>query len=254
MSARRVLCVLAAATCASAASLSAQSLSAQSLAARVDGARQGVVSFRFPSRPDVCGDGDGSWSSGQVMHTSYGRRACVNGPVTVSLGRDDGQTVSVRTCVACAGARHADTDLGEVGAAEAAHYLLQLARQVGGTSADAAITGASVADATVAPELRAFVLDSGAPESARKQALFWLGQSEATTRDIVALYDRLNAMELRRQFTFVLSQRHDDAAIEKLIDVAQHDREMDVRRQALFWLAQEKDPKVLEFFRTVLTR
>ena len=98
------------------------------------------------------------------------------------------------------------------------------------------------------------MLDEAAAASARKQALFWLGQSDATTHDIVALYDRLGTTELRRQFTFVLSQRQDDVAIDKLMDMAQHDRDRDVRRQAMFWLAQEKDPRVLEFFRNVLTR
>ena len=97
MSAPRWLCVgVATAVCAIAARASAQSLSA-----RVDGVRQGVVSFRFPSRPDVCGDGDGSWASGRTVRGSRDERGCVVGPVTVSLGRDDGQTVSVRTCVAC---------------------------------------------------------------------------------------------------------------------------------------------------------
>jgi hypothetical protein len=253
MSAPRWLWIgLSAVACAIATRLSAQSLSA-----RIDAVKQGVVTFRFAARPGICGDGDGSWSSGDGMHgwrAGHASRGCVVGPVAVSLGRDDGQTVSIRTCVACAAAPHGEVDLGSVDASDAASYLLHLGRQVGGRSADAAIAGAAVADAPVSPDLRAFVLDTSAAISARKQALFWLGQSDATTRDIVAVYDRLNAIDLRRQFTFVLSQRHDDVAIGKLIDIAQHDDEMDVRRQAMFWLAQEKDPRAIAFFRSVLTR
>ena len=35
-----------------------------------------------------------------------------------------------------------------------------------------------------------------------------------------------------------LAQCTDDAAVDKLIDIARHDREMDARRAAIFWLGQ----------------
>jgi HEAT repeat protein len=52
----------------------------------------------------------------------------------------------------------------------------------------------------------------------------------------------------------VLSQRRDREALDKLIDVAQHDTNRDVRRQALFWLGQSKDPRALAFIRDLVTR
>ena len=88
----------------------------------------------------------------------------------------------------------------------------------------------------------------------RQQAMFWLGQGEAPTAALLSLYDRLREPELRTHYTFVLSQRHDRAALEKLIDVAQHDADRGVRRQALFWLGQSKDPRAADFLRDMVTR
>ena len=84
--------------------------------------------------------------------------------------------------------------------------------------------------------------------------MFWLGQGEAPTAALLSLYDRLREPELRTHYTFVLSQRHDRAALEKLIDVAQHDADRGVRRQALFWLGQSKDPRAADFLRDMVTR
>jgi hypothetical protein len=88
----------------------------------------------------------------------------------------------------------------------------------------------------------------------RQQAMFWLGQGEAPTSALLALYDRLREPELRTHYTFVLSQRRDRQALDKLIDVAQHDADRGVRRQALFWLGQSKDPRAADFLREMVTR
>jgi hypothetical protein len=91
-------------------------------------------------------------------------------------------------------------------------------------------------------------------EHTREQALFWLGQGRGPTSELVRLYDRLDRPELRRHYTFVISQRHDDQSLDKLIDIAGHDPDRDVRRQALFWLGQSKDPRALAFLRDLVTR
>ena len=88
----------------------------------------------------------------------------------------------------------------------------------------------------------------------RQQAMFWLGQGEAPTSALLGLYDRLREPELRNHYTFVLSQRRDREALDKLIDVAQHDADRGVRRQALFWLGQSKDPRAANFLRELVTR
>jgi HEAT repeat protein len=88
----------------------------------------------------------------------------------------------------------------------------------------------------------------------RQQAMFWLGQGRGPTDDLVRLYDRIDQPSLRSHYAFVLSQRHDEKALDKLIDMAQHDADRDVRHQALFWLGQSKDPRALAFIRDLVTR
>jgi hypothetical protein len=103
--------------------------------------------------------------------------------------------------------------------------------------------------------LAAVAADANESEHTREQAMFWLGQGRAPTADLVRLYDRLgNEPTLRSHYTFVLSQRRDVEALDKLIDVAQHDTDRTVRHQALFWLGQSKDPRALAFIRDLVTR
>jgi HEAT repeat protein len=102
--------------------------------------------------------------------------------------------------------------------------------------------------------LASIVTDDNETEHTREQAMFWLGQGRSLTGDLVRLYDRLSSTALRNHYTFVLSQRHDRAALDKLIDIAEHDADRDVRHQALFWLGQSKDPRALAFIRDLVTR
>lgn len=102
--------------------------------------------------------------------------------------------------------------------------------------------------------LSSIVTDDHETEHTREQAMFWLGQGRAPTGDLVRLDDRLSEPSLRKQYTFVLSQRRDGPALDKLIDMAQHDADREVRHQALFWLGQSKDPRALAFIRDLVTR
>jgi hypothetical protein len=252
---------LAAAGALAATSPMASVLGAQSLTSRIDAVRDGMVQISFATRPGVCGDGRGSvWTSGRGEISSRdGRYTCIAGPARVSIGKAEGRVASVRSCVACRprASSNADVDLGSVDPAEAARYLLRVAHTLGGTSAGDAISAASFADGVdVAPELTRLVGDADAMTAARKDALFWLGQSETEkTQDLISLYASLEPYALREHFTFVLSQRHDDApALDKLIDIAQHDADFKVRKQAMFWLGQSNDPKAIKFFQTILMR
>lgn len=229
---------------------------AQTIAQRVDAVRDGTVEMTFDTRPGVCGDGRGSvWYEGRDQFSNGSRRTCIAGPVRVTLGRSEGQTVSVRTCVACAPRETGANPLGRVAARDAALYLIALARQNGRRNADDAITAAAFADAgDLSPELSALIRDQDATLDARKQALFWLCQSDAPTTSLTGLYSSLNAESLREHYTFVLSQRRDDEALDKLIDIAKRDDDIKVRRQAMFWLGQSHDPKALRFFKDILVR
>jgi len=246
-------------SCAVAVSVAAASIQGQSLAARVDAVRDGTVLMAFAARPGVCGDGHGSTWTRRVQSSDdsrSGQWACSPGPVRVSLGRAERQTVSVRTRVGGRwNAAGTETDLGEVSPSDAAHYLVGLARTLGGNSAGDALSAAAFADADdVAPDFERLVRDDAAPLEARKQALFWLGQGDLPTRDLARLYDALKAYTLREHFTFVISQRRDDLAIDKLIEIARHDPDLQVRKQAMFWLGQIHDPRAVKFFQDLLIR
>lgn len=227
---------------------------AQSVADRVNAVRDGTVRMSFAARPGVCGDGMGSVWIRDARHDNEGRRSCVGGPIRVAIGRDNGVTVSVRTRVGGEwSAGRSETDLGVVPPNDAARYLLGLARQMSGRNTDEAMSGAVFADAgDISPELSRLVRDRDAGVETRKQALFWFGQGDGSTKDLIRLYDSLDARSLREHFTFVVSQRRDDEAIDKLIDIARTDRDSEIRKQAMFWLGQTKDPRAIKFFHDVL--
>lgn len=240
----------------------APSLAAQSIAQRVAGVREGTVRMSYPARPGVCGNGDGGvsitgrhWGGDGSQY--WGTRVCEPGPVRVSIGRSDGQTVSIRKYVGGRWSSSSDvTDLGAVDPTEAARFLLSIVPALGGRNANEAISAAAIADAaTVAPELTRLVQNGDAPMDARKDALFWLGESEIGTAEFARLYDRSQPFALREQWTFVLSQRHeDDAALEKLIEIARGDSDVEIRKRAMFWLGQSRDPKAIQFLHDLILR
>ena len=244
---------LAAAILMVAAPLAAQT---NAVATRVAAVRDGIVRMQFPARPNVCGDGTSSvWIQGERNHWTNGRSGYVcGGPVVVRIGRTDGQTISVRNSIGARLSSTSETDLGAVSPDDAARFLISLAHTMGGKSADEALAAAGFADASdLSREFGALIRDDNAPVSSRKNALFWLGQSGASTTALVALDPELKTPELREQFTFVLSQRDDDRSMRKLMDIARTDRDAQVRKQAMFWLGQSKDPAAVKFFKEILT-
>ena len=229
-------------------------LEAQSIASRVNGVRDGTVRMSFPARPGVCGDGMGSVWTRDARHDFDSRRSCVGGPIRVAIGRDSGVTVSVRTRVGGDwSASQSERDIGSVPPDEAARYFLSLSRELSGRNSSEAMSAAVFADAgDLSPDLGRLVRDREVGTETRKQALFWFGQGDAPTKDLVRLYDSLDARALREHFAFVVSQRRDNEAIDKLIDIARSDRDADVRKQAMFWLGQTNDPRAIRFFHDVL--
>jgi hypothetical protein len=237
----------------------ASGLAGQSLATRVDAVRDGRVLITFAARPGVCGDAQGgTWiRSSRMMYSSGDRQyVCIAGPVRVAIGRADAQNVSVRKWVGGRwSAAGSDVDLGEVSAPDAAHFLLNVAHTLGGNGAGEAISAAAFADApNLSPDLTRLIRDDAATLEARKQALFWLGQSDFPTADLVRMRETLKPFGLREHYTFVLSQRHDDTAIDGLIDVARHDADPEIRKRAMFWLGQTREPKAIKFLQDILTR
>lgn len=88
----------------------------------------------------------------------------------------------------------------------------------------------------------------------RKQALFWAGQSGSIgTAELASLYGTIPDREMREQIIFVLSQRSDAAAMDKLIDIARKDPDPELRKRALFWVGQSKDPRATQLLQDILT-
>jgi HEAT repeat protein len=97
--------------------------------------------------------------------------------------------------------------------------------------------------------------DKSLSTEARKNALFWAGQSGADLRQFVSLYDETKGQtEIQNQLIFVFSQRRDREAIDKLMDIATSDPDRDLRKQAIFWLGQSHDPRVQKFLLDLINR
>ncbi len=236
----------------------------QSLARRIAGVR-GEAELRFASRPGVCGDGEGSLSFVSPAEGRYtgirGRdwnHGCEPGPVRVRLAVTDGAVTRVRTYVGRPRGSRLDsafTDLGVVGAPEAADYFLELARTADEPVARKAIVPVALADSvTPWPALLELARDRGRPMGVRKPALFWAGQRGAPTPDLLKLYREAREPELQRQLIFVLSQKDDSSALDALIEIARNDPDRSMRRRAFFWLGQKDDPRVIALLTSILEK
>jgi hypothetical protein len=92
------------------------------------------------------------------------------------------------------------------------------------------------------------------PIEMRKKALFWVGQTSGSLDRLTKLYSSMDSREMKNQMIFVFSQRHEPAAVDKLIDIAKNDPDRDARKKAMFWLGQSRDPKVTAFLTDIITR
>jgi hypothetical protein len=231
---------------------------AQTLASRVAAAADGTVRLSFAARPGICGNGENTFNR-RWSRSGEWEGDCEGGPVRIALDVRDHRVVAMRSYVGghWRPAGEGVTDLGTVRAAEAAGYLLSLARS-DSDAAKRAVFAATLADsARVWPDLLAIARDRSRPQEVRKQATFWVGQeaAEAATRglDELARDDDVD-VEVRKQAIFALSQRPRDEGVPALIAIARQNGDPRLRRQALFWLGQSGDPRALALFEELLVR
>jgi HEAT repeat protein len=93
---------------------------------------------------------------------------------------------------------------------------------------------------------------SGDDES-RKTAIFWLGQRDDQSDDLLAgLYDSERNEAIKRQIIFSLAQTGSKKALKKLFDIAKSDPSTAMRKQAIFWIGQSKDPEAMKFLEEIL--
>ena len=137
--------------------------------------------------------------------------------------------------------------IGQRGTPESAAYL----RTLFGRTRDAELKEKLVASMARTRGSERFLLgvagDAREPEDVRKQALFWAGRSSAvSTAELASTYDTLRDRELKERAIFVLAQRGDAAAIDKLIAIARRDGDAEMREKAVFWLGRSKDPRAAQ--------
>lgn len=99
------------------------------------------------------------------------------------------------------------------------------------------------------------VQDSKMPVDVRKKALFWAGQRHnLDINTLLQLYPKLDDQDLKEHFIFVLSERREAAATDKLIDIAKNDKDVEMRKKALFWLAQKNDPRAKQLLLEIINQ
>jgi HEAT repeat protein len=107
---------------------------------------------------------------------------------------------------------------------------------------------AQVGDDESARWLLDVAADASEPLEMRKKALFWAGQSHALSiGQMGELYNQMPEREMKEQIIFALSQRHDDEAVDWMLEIARTEEDVELRKKAIFWLSQLDDPRVAEF-------
>jgi HEAT repeat protein len=86
----------------------------------------------------------------------------------------------------------------------------------------------------------------------RKQAIFSAGQIRVPAAELAALYDKLTDREIKGQLIWVMSDRRDPTAVDRLIEIAKHDKDPEMRKKAIFWLGQSNDPRVKQLLLDII--
>ncbi|MEJ7812714.1 MAG: HEAT repeat domain-containing protein [Gemmatimonadaceae bacterium] len=113
---------------------------------------------------------------------------------------------------------------------------------------------AQVRGAEVGAWLLALATSRSEPTELRKKALFWGGQQVRAVDDLIKLYDVLPDQEMKEQLIWVLSDRREAAATDKLIEIARTDRNRELRKKAIFWLGQKNDPRVKQLLLEIINQ
>jgi HEAT repeat protein len=94
--------------------------------------------------------------------------------------------------------------------------------------------------------------DTSIDSDIRKKAFFSAGQSDVPIRQLTAAYDKLSGRRLREHAIFVISERNESEATDKLIAIAKSDPDKELRKKAMFWMAQRKDARSAAFLKEML--
>ncbi len=97
-------------------------------------------------------------------------------------------------------------------------------------------------------------LDSRESMENRKNAIFWAGEGGIPISQLTGLYDRMADREMKEQLIFVYSQRDEETATDKLLQIAKTEPDRELRKKALFWLSQSDDPRAAQVLMEILEK
>ncbi|HEX9895735.1 MAG TPA: HEAT repeat domain-containing protein, partial [Gemmatimonadales bacterium] len=243
-------------------------LEAQSLESRIAARQDGLVGLQFASRPDACGFGssyirigngtfigEGTWvtSDGDLD----GHSNCERGPVRVLLSRAEGRTVSLKVGIGGGAWPAGTSDIGSVGAAQAASYFLAQATELDGRLGREALLPAVLADSTpVWRGLLDIARNRGLSRGLRESATGWLGRegssAGAEAREIGTALNQLASdreepagLRSRAVQSLARIEGHGTASLITLADA----QDPVVSRAAFQALGRSSDPRARDVLR-----
>lgn len=121
---------------------------------------------------------------------------------------------------------------------------------------EAALYSLSRAESTENQQfLMGIVRNQNETPSLRAAALQRLGRMESVSvSEIAKLYDIADTRSLREQVLQGLAQRKEDAAVEKIIEIAKKDTDPQIRRSAINYLARSSNKRAQDFIKEIFDR
>ena len=107
-------------------------------------------------------------------------------------------------------------------------------------------------------DARAFLVEvaQNAKESMeiRRSAIWSLNGSGVTNAQLAQIYDRGTELEIRKQVIGVLSALRDNGGIEKLLDIARNEKNVELRKSAITYLSRTKDARALALLQEIINK
>ncbi|MEQ1690689.1 MAG: HEAT repeat domain-containing protein [Gemmatimonas sp.] len=107
-------------------------------------------------------------------------------------------------------------------------------------------------------ETRAFLVDvaQNPKESMenRRSAIWSLQGSGVTNAQLARIYDSGTDVEVRKQVISVLAGLKENGGVDKLLDIARNEKNLELRKQAVTHLSRTKDPRALALLQEIINR
>jgi hypothetical protein len=231
----------------------------QSLSRRIDAAGGQAVEFHFSARSGICGDGrryirteNDSWVG--TFNDATRMSPCEAGPVRVVLVRADREPIRIETFAGPLSRDSSATNLGRVPAAEAASYLVEVARGGEGRVARDALLPASLADSgTVVQPLLAIARDQTKSRELRRSALSYatrrrdtpdaLSSDEVIRTSLAMSRDEAEHANMRQYAAGILGRFDRGEGIPSLIQLANSGTDVWLAKYATEVLGRSGDPR-----------